>query len=119
MSRLLFTTAFALVVAAPAFAQETQPERRLGGVVVTDTAIDPLTIERLADQGYKADRIVSATRTDTPLVNVPQSVSVVTADAIRDISATSIGDAIRYVPGVTTAQGEGNRERRLCSLQTH
>jgi catecholate siderophore receptor len=108
MSRLTVTTAVALVLAAPAVAQE--EGRKLGGVVVTDTAIDPLGIEAPADQGYKADRIVSATRTDTPLVNVPQSITVVTSDQIRDIAATSIGDAIRYVPGVTTAQGEGNRE---------
>jgi catecholate siderophore receptor len=109
MSRLLLTTALSLV-AAPALAQDAQPERRLGGVVVTDTAIDPLGIERPADRGYKADRIVSATRTDTPLVDVPQSVTVVTRDAIDDRAATSIGEAIQYVPGVTTAQGEGNRE---------
>ena len=110
MSRLLLTTALSLVAAPPVIAQQDQPERRLGGVVVTDTAIDPLSIERPADRGYKADRIVTATRTDTPLVNVPQSVTVVTSEAIRDLAATSIGDAIRYVPGVTTAQGEGNRE---------
>jgi catecholate siderophore receptor len=109
MFRLLITSAIVLVAAAPAVAQE-QESPRLGGVVVTDTAIDPLSIERPADRGYKADRIVSATRTDTPLVDVPQSVTVVTADQISDLAATSIGDAIRYVPGVTTAQGEGNRE---------
>lgn len=108
MSRLIITTAIALVLAVPAVAQE--DGRSLGGVVVTDTAINPLSIEAPADRGYKADRIVSATRTDTPLVNVPQSITVVTTDQIRDIAATSIGDAVRYVPGVTTAQGEGNRE---------
>ncbi|HEV2569397.1 TonB-dependent siderophore receptor [Sphingomonas sp.] len=110
MSRFLLTTALSLVAAVPTLAQDAQPERKLGGVVVTDTAIDPLSIERPADRGYKADRIVSATRTDTPVVDVPQSVTVVTSEAIRDLAATSIGDAIRYVPGVTTAQGEGNRE---------
>jgi len=108
MSRLIVTTGIALVLVAPAAAQD-EP-KRLGGIVVTDTAIDPLGIEAPTERGYKADRIVTATRTDTPLVNVPQSVTVVTSDTIRDLAATSIGDAIRYVPGVTTAQGEGNRE---------
>jgi catecholate siderophore receptor len=109
--RLLFATSvLALVISAPAVAQDETTPRRLGGLVVTDTAIDPLSIERPEDRGYKTDRIVSATRTDTPLIDVPQSITVVTSDQIRDIAATSIGDAIRYVPGVTTAQGEGNRE---------
>lgn len=110
MFRFLMTTAIACALVTPAFAQDGATPRRLGSVVVTDTAIDPLSIERPRDEGYRAGRIVSATRTDTPLVDVPQSISVVTADAIRDTAATSIGDAIRYVPGVTTAQGEGNRE---------
>jgi catecholate siderophore receptor len=110
MFRLFLTTAMSLVALAPAAAQSEDSPKKLGGVVVTDTAIGPLSIEGSADRGYKADRIVSATRTDTPLVDVPQSVTVVTADQIGDLAATSIGDAIRYVPGVTTAQGEGNRE---------
>jgi catecholate siderophore receptor len=49
-------------------------------------------------------------RTDTPLIDVPQSVTVVSAKQINDQAANSIGDAIRYVPGVFSAQGEGNRE---------
>lgn len=110
MLRPILLASTLLASASPALAQESQGSPRLGGVTVTDTAIDPLSIEAPADPGYKAERIVSATRTDTPLVDVPQSISVVTSDQLRDIAATSIGDAIRYVPGVTTAQGEGNRE---------
>jgi catecholate siderophore receptor len=110
MRHILLLASSAIVALSPAAAQDGAAPKKLGGVTVTDSAIDPLSIEAPADTGYKADRIVSATRTDTPLVDVPQSVTVVTADQIRDIAATSIGDSIRYVPGVTTAQGEGNRE---------
>jgi len=60
--------------------------------------------------GYRAGDSVSAMRTDTPLLDTPQSVSVVTARQIDDQAANSIGDAIRYTPGVFSAQGEGNRE---------
>lgn len=110
MRRSILLSGIALCVASPVLAQETAPPQKLGGVKVTDTAIAPLSIEAPADTGYKAERIVSATRTDTPLIDVPQSITVVTSDQLRDIAATSIGDAIRFVPGVTTAQGEGNRE---------
>lgn len=110
MLRSILFVSTALAFTTPALAQDETPPKRLGGVTVTDTAIAPLSIEAPADTGYKAERIVSATRTDTPLIDVPQSITVVTSDQLRDIAATSIGDAIRYVPGVTTAQGEGNRE---------
>ncbi|ODT86218.1 MAG: TonB-dependent receptor [Nitrosomonadales bacterium SCN 54-20] len=60
--------------------------------------------------GYVATKSFSATRTDTPLRDVPQSVTVVTKDQIRDQAMLSMTDAVRYVPGVVPSQGEGNRD---------
>ena len=59
---------------------------------------------------YQAKRSSTATKTDTPLIDVPQSVSVVTQAQISDQSVQSMSDAVRYVPGVTASQGEGNRD---------
>lgn len=61
--------------------------------------------------GYNATHASTATRTDTDLVNVPQSVTVITKDLMQDQSMQSIADAVRYVPGVQAAQGEGNRDQ--------
>lgn len=61
-------------------------------------------------KGYNAKRSRSATKTDTDLKDTPQSVTVVTQDVIKDQSIQSISDAVRYVPGVTASQGEGNRD---------
>ena len=58
----------------------------------------------------KVDRITSATRTDTPLRDVPQAISVVTRTVIDDQRMRGIADLVRYVPGVGIAQGEGNRD---------
>lgn len=69
-----------------------------------------VTGERQARSGYRVGETTSAMRTDTPLVDTPQSVSVVTVRQIEDQGANSIGDAVRYIPGVFSAQGEGNRE---------
>jgi len=63
-----------------------------------------------AESGYRVSESLSATRTNTPLIDVPQAVNVVSVKQIEDQAANSIGDAIRYVPGVFSAQGEGNRE---------
>ena len=62
-------------------------------------------------KGYNAKRSTAATRTDTELVNVPQAITVITRDFIQDQSMQSIADAVRYVPGVQAAQGEGNRDQ--------
>jgi catecholate siderophore receptor len=60
--------------------------------------------------GYLNERTRTATRTDTALIDVPQSVSVVTRDLIQDQSMQSLMDVARYVPGAGMAQGEGNRD---------
>lgn len=105
-SVLCASTAHSLLVVAllssPAHAQD----QSLGSVTVTDTPID----DSEAQTSYKVSRSISATRTDTPLIDVPQSVNVISVKQIEDQAANSIGDAIRYVPGVFSAQGEGNRE---------
>jgi catecholate siderophore receptor len=51
-----------------------------------------------------------ATKTNTPLVNIPQSVSVVSKEFIRDQNFQSVTEITRYVPGVAIHQGEGNRD---------
>lgn len=61
-------------------------------------------------KGYQAKRSSTATKTDTSLIDVPQSVSVVTQEQISDQSVQSMSDAVRYVPGITSSQGEGNRD---------
>lgn len=61
-------------------------------------------------KGYNAKQSRTATKTDTALKDTPQSISVVTQDVIKDQSIQSISEAVRYVPGVTASQGEGNRD---------
>lgn len=65
---------------------------------------------RAGTAGYTVQRITTATKTNTPLINVPQSVTVLTKQQLQDQAATSIGEAVRYVPGVIWHQGEGNRD---------
>ncbi len=60
--------------------------------------------------GYLADHSRTATKTDTPLLDVPQSVTVVTRDLIQDQAMQSLADVVRYMPGAGMAQGEGNRD---------
>ncbi|MCS3898219.1 catecholate siderophore receptor [Bradyrhizobium japonicum USDA 38] len=65
---------------------------------------------RTGQKGYVTRSVTSATKTNTALLNVPQSVTVLTKDFIRDQAFTSIGEATRYVPGVIYHQGESHRD---------
>lgn len=68
--------------------------------------------------GYRTNRSRSATRTDTLLIDVPQSVTVVTREQVQDQSVQSLGDLLRYVPGVGAAQGEGHRDAPILRGNT-
>ncbi len=123
MKLIVSASALALATASagPAHAQETALARSgdLNGAGFGSAAEElipeeqppaPIIVTGTRD-GYGADRTSSATRTDTPLQDVPQSVSIVTQDQIDDQAMRSIGDVVRYLPGVTIGQGEGHRDQ--------
>jgi catecholate siderophore receptor len=68
--------------------------------------------------GYIAPRTSTATKTDTPLINVPQAVTVVTRQQVQDTGAQRLEDVVRYVPGVNWHQGEGNRDQVVIRGQS-
>ncbi len=53
---------------------------------------------------------VNSLQPPMPVLDVPQSVSIITAEDIRNQGFRQIGDLIRYTPGVNTSQGEGHRD---------
>ncbi|HEY0321346.1 MAG TPA: TonB-dependent siderophore receptor [Pyrinomonadaceae bacterium] len=67
---------------------------------------------------YQTDVISSATKTLTPLRDVPQSIAVVTKEQIRDQQMQSIGDVVRYTPGLSVHQGENNRDQVIIRGQS-
>jgi catecholate siderophore receptor len=64
-----------------------------------------------ASDGYVASNSVTATKTDTPLLDVPQTINIVTREQLDDQAHHSLTDVLRYVPGTTVGQGEGNRDQ--------
>ena len=53
---------------------------------------------------------VNSLKPPLPILDVPQSVSVITDEEIKNQGLREIGDIIRYTPGVNTSQGEGHRD---------
>ena len=91
-----------LATPTPPFAQQLLPEVLVqGNVERADGPVD----------GYRATRSTTATKTDTPLKEVPASISVIPAQLVKDQAMQSMGDVFRYVPGVLMHQGESNRDQ--------
>lgn len=98
-----------------------QVTQQAGGYVITElptasgtdpavTTLPSIQITASNTNRYAAVSTSTATKTNTLLRDVPQSISVVTNELIKDQSIRSLGDAVRYVPGVGVSQGEGNRD---------
>ncbi len=54
--------------------------------------------------GYTARVATAATKTNTPLIETPQSVSVVTREALNDRNVQTFAEAVAYVPGAISAR---------------
>src|SRR5262249_18824519 len=59
--------------------------------------------------GYQATQS-TLSRYPVPLRDTPQTVNVVTQQVIQEQRATTMDDALRYVPGITFSAGEGGQQ---------
>ncbi|MET3225200.1 outer membrane receptor protein involved in Fe transport [Bradyrhizobium japonicum] len=90
-------------------AQQAAPTRSASNGATGERANGPV-------RGFVATRSGTATKTDTPLIETPQSVSVVTTDQVRNQGAVSIGEALRYTAGVS-GDVNGGSDTRFGALQ--
>ena len=98
------STALALILMspAPAFADDAaDADAAEGRTIVVTGQLD----------GYRAVDSASGTKTNTPLIDVPQSISVITAQQVQDLQIRSVADVVRFLPGVSAGQGEGHRDQ--------
>ena len=79
-------------------------------LAVAQPANGSLIEEIVVHSRYLFNDQVNALRTPTPIIDVPQSLSIVSAEQIAQQGFTSIGDIINYTPGVNNSQGEGHRD---------
>ena len=78
---------------------------------IADAADAPAIIVYGVPDGYDIEKTRSATKTETPLIDVPQTVTVLSREQLDDQGVESLNDALRYVPGVVLGQGEGHRDQ--------
>ena len=104
-----------------------RPLRILASVSLIALAAGPVqaTAQEAWDDGMANDQEIIVTgekegyvaissaglKTNTPLLDTPQTVSVVTREQLDDQALQDIGDILRYTPGASIGQGEGNRDQ--------
>jgi iron complex outermembrane receptor protein len=97
---LLLGGTMAVVPLAVAHAQDASP---------STTELETISVEGEADNGtgpvngYVATQTTSGMKTDVPIVDIPQSVSVIGRDEIDDRRALKVDEALRYTAGVVSA----------------
>lgn len=79
-------------------------------LIGTAHAQSPFDDEIVVTGQYLSIDKVNAVKTPTPIINVPQSLTIITADDIAEQSFLNLGDITRYTPGVNISQGEGHRD---------
>lgn len=100
---LAFTAHSTLAADAPAAQTTTLTETVVTADAETETATGPVT-------GYHAKRSSTATKTDTPINEIPQSISVIGTEQIRDQNAQTMQEVLRYTAGVNSdSYGLDNR----------
>jgi catecholate siderophore receptor len=109
---------YTVTVVAPGFGDGSQSLTVASGgarlppfVLSIATIREAVTVSAAA--GYRAAATSTATKTLTPLRDVPQAITVVTQELMKDQLMMSVSDVVRYVPGITTQQGENNRDQLI------
>ncbi len=76
-----------------------------------DGPVPVITVTGHAEaETYQTRRSTAGSKTDTALVDLPQTITVINQAMIRDLTMQSMADVTRYVPGIGMANGEGNRD---------
>ncbi|MEO1243605.1 MAG: TonB-dependent siderophore receptor [Pseudomonadota bacterium] len=78
----------------------------LSGAALGEAVIDEIIVEGTF---LSLDKL-NAVKTPTPVIDIPQSLSIVSSEQIRDQSFNDFGDVLRYTPGLSISQGEGHRD---------
>jgi len=80
-------------------------------LIASNTSLFSQDVEEIVVKGkvLYSDQ-VTALKTPVAIIDVPQTLSIVTDDEIRKQGFRELGDIVRYTPGVNTSQGEGHRD---------
>lgn len=85
---------------------DTLPEIKIRDQIEPESATGPVV-------GYSGRRSATATKTDIPVIEIPQSISVVGSDFINERAESTVQDSIAYTPGVSLLWSSDSRADSL------
>ncbi|MGE5952674.1 MAG: TonB-dependent receptor [Qipengyuania vulgaris] len=103
-------TSVAILLAGTAFATPALADTSANGQPERDYLPSDIVVMGERSDEYGTDDGSTATKTPTPLIDVPQAVSFITEDQLEDQAVHQLNDALRYVPGISMETGEGHRD---------
>lgn len=80
-------------------------------------AVPETTVTGTRENAYKAETVTNATKPNTPIRDIPQSISVVTEQVVKSQNAFTLRDALKNVSGLPIAAGEGGRTGDSITLR--
>ena len=101
----------AAITVLPSIFAQTTPSPQAPGSYGAEVFLNPLVVHGDKDDPFFAPSASSATKTDTSLLDLPQTVNVVPRDLFSLQGARSIEDALLNVAGVSPSVGDGQRDQ--------
>ncbi|MSU49723.1 MAG: hypothetical protein EXS37_11670 [Opitutus sp.] len=95
-----FLTALSLQGGVTLFAQSPAATGRPATAADEAIQLKPFSVVEEKSGGYRVSSASAATRTNTALIDIPQTVDIVTSELWNDIGATTFDESFRYVPNV-------------------
>jgi catecholate siderophore receptor len=99
-----------LTTQQPALAQSPTAPATPDKPAAQEKTLPEVKVEAGQDKDFRTEATRSATRTETPLRDIPQFINTVPQSVIRSQGATTLPDALRNVPGISYAAAEGGSQ---------
>ncbi len=96
----------AIIAASTSLAAEPENFPEQNQFPVANASADRIVVE---GKYLSLDKL-NAVKTPTPIINVPQSLSIIDSEQISRQAFANLGDVLRYTPGLSISQGEGHRD---------
>src|SRR6185312_1642602 len=94
------------LTALPSSAQESAGPVKTQEVL----ALDPFSVTAKSDaSGYGVTSATTITRLNTLLRDIPQTINIVSEKFIKELAAPTLGEAVAFMPNVTTRAGAPDR----------
>jgi iron complex outermembrane recepter protein len=83
----------------------------------TEEDVIQVVVTGAQDEGYNPSSATTATRTDTPIRDIPQSIQVIPRQVLEDQQVTRLQDALQNVSGLTRWGNYGGNESGAYTIR--